>query len=154
MALTTCVCPAFKAALLAMTPHTAADTYKFVLIKPGHTGVYDTTLTAGGTPGTGTPSTSNIGTDEVAASGTYSSGGITITALSASLQGTTGCLDFTIPDVTGATISAVGGVIVNSSRSNAVVAIMDFGGTVTSTNSTFACVEPAVGASTSMIRFA
>lgn len=154
MALTTCVSPAFKAALLAMTPHTASDTYKFVLIKSGHAGTYDSTLTAGGTPGTGTPSTSNIGTDEITPSGSYSSGGITMTGFSASLQGTTGCLDFTIPDVTSATISAVGGVIVNSSRSNAVVAILDFGGTVTSTNGTFSCVEPAVGATTSMIRFA
>lgn len=154
MALTTCVSPAFKQAILAMTPHTASDTYKMVLIKAGHTGVYNTTLTAGGTPGTGAPSTSNIGTDEVAASGTYASGGITLTGFSATLQGTTGCLDFTVPDVTGATISAVGGVIVNSSRSNAVVAIYDFGGTITSTSGTFTVTEPAVGASTSMIRIA
>lgn len=152
MALTSCVSPAFKAALLAMTPHIASDTYKMVLIKPGHTGVYDTTLTAGGTPGTGAPSTSNIGTDEVAASGSYSSGGITLSGFSASLQGTTGCLDFTIPAITTATISAVGGVIVNSSRSNAIVGIYDFGGTITSTNGTFTVTPPAVGAATSMVR--
>lgn len=154
MSLTTCVSPAFKAAILAMTPHTASDTYKLVLIKAGHTGVYDATLTAGGTPGTGTPSTSNIGTDEVAASGTYTSGGITLTGFSATLQGTTGCLDFTIPDVTGATINAVGGVIVNATRSNAIVGIYDFGGTITSTVGTFIVNEPAVGASTSLIRIA
>lgn len=154
MALTSCVSPAFKQAVLAMTPHTASDTYKLVLIKPGHVGTYDSTLTSGGTPGTGTPSTSNIGTDEVAASGSYSSGGITLTGFSATLQGTTGCLDFTIPAVTGATISAVGGVIVNSSRSNAVVGIYEFGGTVTSTSGTFTVTPPSVGASTSMIRIA
>lgn len=154
MSLTTGVSPAFKEKLLAMTPHTAADTYKLVLIKSGHAGTYDTTLTAGGTPGTGAPSTSNIGTDEITPSGSYSSGGITLTGFSASLQGTTGCLDFTIPAVTSATISAVGGVIVNSSRSNAVVGIYDFGGTITSTAGTFMVTPPAVGASTSIIRFA
>lgn len=154
MALTTCVSPTFKAALLAMTPHTASDTYKMVLIKSGHAGTYDTTLTAGGTPGTSAPSTSNIGTDEITPSGSYSSGGITLTGFSATLQGTTGCLDFTVPDVTGATISAVGGVIVNATRSNAVVGIYDFGGTITSTAGTFSITEPAVGATTSMIRIA
>lgn len=154
MALTSCVSPTFKQALLAMTPHQAGDTYKLVLIKAGHTGTYDTTMTAGGTPGTGAPSSTNIGTDEVSASGSYSSGGITLSGFSATLQGTTGCLDFTIPAVTGATISAVGGVIVNSTRSNAIVGIYDFGGTVTSTNSTFTVTAPAVGATTSMIRIA
>lgn len=152
MSLTTCVSPAFKAAVLAMTPHIAGDTYKMVLIKVGHSGTYNSTLTAGGTPGTGTPSTSNIGTDEITPSGSYSSGGITLTGFSASLQGTTGCLDFTVPDVTSATIAAVGGVIVNASRSNAIVGIYDFGGTITSTAGTFSVTEPAVGATTSMIR--
>lgn len=154
MALTTCVSPTFKEALLAMTPHTASDTYKMVLIKSGHAGTYGTNMTAGGTPGTSAPSNTNIGTDEITPSGSYSSGGITLTGFSASLQGTTGCLDFTIPAVTSATISAVGGVIVNATRSNAIVGIFDFGGTVTSTNGTFTVTPPAVGATTSMIRIA
>ena len=154
MALSTIMSPTFKQAILAMTPHTAADVYKLVLIKVGHTGTYTTANTAGGTPGTGAPSATNIGTDEVAASGSYASGGLTLTGFSATLQGTTGVLDFTTPTATTATISAVGGVIVNSSRSNAIVGMFDFGGTITSTAGTFTCTMPAVGAATSLLRIA
>ena len=153
MSLTTSVANSYKTEVMSGT-HLAADVYKLVLIKAGHAGTYNASNTAGGTPGTGTPSASNIGTDEVAASGTYSSGGITLSGFSVTLQGSTACLDFTTPSVTGATISAVGGVIINTTRANKVVGCFDFGGTITSTAGTFTCTMPAVGASTSLVRIA
>src|SRR5260370_8973339 len=51
--------------------------YKILLIKVTPTGVYDNTLANVGTPGTGTPSVTNVGTDEAAATG-YTSGGNTL----------------------------------------------------------------------------
>lgn len=153
MALTTSMANSYKTELFAGT-HLAADVYKLVLIKVGHTGVYNASNTAGGTPGTGTPSTTNIGTDEVAASGTYASGGLTLSGFSVTLQGSTAVLDFTTPTATSATISAVGGVIINTTRANKVVGCFDFAGTVTSTAGTFTATMPAVGAGTSLLRIA
>lgn len=152
---TTAICNSFKQELLAMTPHTAADVYKILLIKASPTGTYNASVTNVGTPGSGTPSTSNVGTDEVAASGTYTSGGATLSGFSATLQTSTGCLDFTSPiTFTGATISASAAIIYNSSRSNRAVAVYDFGGTISSTAGTFTINLPAVGAGTSLVRVA
>ena len=153
MALTTSMANSYKTELFQGV-HEAADVYKLVLIKVGHTGTYNASNTNGGTPGTGVPSATNIGTDEVAASGTYASGGLTLSGFSATLQGTTAVLDFTTPSATGATISAVGGVIINTTQSNKVVGCFDFGGTITSTNGTFTCTMPAVGSGTSLLRIA
>ena len=152
---TTAICNSFKQELLAMTPHTAADVYKILLIKATPTGTYNGSVTNVGTPGTGSPTTSNVGTDEVAASGSYASGGATLAGFSATLQSSTGCLDFTTPiSFTSATISASAAIIYNSSRANRAVAVLDFGGTITSTNGTFTINLPAVGASTSLLRIA
>lgn len=153
MALTTSMANSYKQELFSGI-HLAADTYKLVLIKAGHTGTYNASNTNGGTPGTGTPSATNIGTDEVAPSGSYTSGGLTLTGFSVTLQGTTACLDFTTPSATSATISAVGGVIINTSKANRVVGCFDFGGTITSTAGTFTCTMPAAGAATSLLRIA
>lgn len=153
MALTTSMANSYKQELFSGT-HLAADVYKLVLIKVGHTGVYNASSLNGGTPGTGSPTTSNIGTDEVAASGTYASGGLTLSGFSVTLQGSTAVLDFTTPTATSATISAVGGVIINTTRANKVVGCFDFAGTVTSTAGTFTATMPTVGAGTSLLRIA
>lgn len=154
MAITTSMCSSFKQELLAMTPHTAADVYKLVLIKGGHAGTYGAATTNVGTPGTGTPSASNLGTDAVATSGSYSSvDGATLAGFAVSLDGITAILTFTDPAAfTAATISADGAVIYNSSRSNRAVAVFSFGGTVSSTSGNFDVNLPAVAAATGLIR--
>lgn len=63
MALTTCMVNTAKAKFLAGV-FLASDTYKMALVKVGHAGTYDTLVTAAGTPGTGAPTTSNLGTDK------------------------------------------------------------------------------------------
>ncbi len=152
MANTTAICNTYKQEVLQGL-HLAASTYKIALIKVGAAGTYNASTTNAGTPGSGTPTTANLGTDEVTGTG-YTSGGNSLAGFSATLQTSTGCLDFTTPTWTTSTISATGAFIYNSSVSNRAVAIFDFGGTITSTAGTFTATMPTVGASTSLIRIA
>lgn len=134
--------------------HLAADTYKIALIKVGATGTYDATMTNVGTPGSGAPSTSNLGTDEVTGAG-YTSGGATLAGFTTSQSGTTAWLDFTVdPTWAASTISAIGAIIYNSTKSGKVAAVLDFGGTITSTNGTFTVTLPAAAAATALLRIA
>ena len=154
MAITTAFCNSFKTELLAMTPHTAADTFKLVLIKAGHAGTYGAGTTNVGTPGTGSPTTSNLGTDAQATSGTYSSvDGVTLASFAASLDGSTAILTFTDPSAfTGATLSADGCIIYNSSRSNRACAVYAFAGApVSSSAGSFDVNLPAAAAATALI---
>ena len=155
MAITTAFANSFKTELLAMTPHTAADVYKLVLIKTSHVGTYNKSTTNVGTPGTGTPSTSNLGTDAVAASGGYASvDGITLAGFAASLDGDTAILTFTDPGaLAGVTASADGCIIYNSSRANRVCWVYAFAGApIASTAGPFDVNLPAAAAATAVIR--
>ena len=149
---TSAICNSYKVEALQGI-HLAANVYKIALVKVAPAGTYNGTITNAGTPGSGTPSLSNLGTDEVTGTG-YTSGGATLTGFSATLQGTTGCLDFAAASWASSTISATGALIYDSTASNKAVAYIDFSGTITSTNGTFSVNMPAVGASTSLIRVA
>lgn len=151
MAITTAIASSYKSEVLSGT-HASGDVYKIALIKVGHAGTYGAAVTNAGTPGSGAPTTANLGTDEAAGTG-YTSGGATLAGFSVTGT-TTARLDFTTPTWATSTISAVGAIIYNSSKSNKVVACFDFGGTITSTNGTFTVTMPAVGDATSLIRFA
>lgn len=156
MAITTAMCNSFKQELLGMATHVNTDTYKIVLIKGGHAGTYGASTTAVGTPGSGAPSTSNLGTDAVTASGDYNSvNGMTLSGLAASLDTSTGILTFSDPGAwTGTTISADGAIIYNSSKSNKAVAVFSFGGTITSTSGNFDVNLPSATAAAGLIRIA
>jgi len=159
MAVTTAVCSQFLADLLGMAVHAAGNTYKMVLVKNGHAGTYGVgTISAGATvDGTGTPTTTLLGTDAVAASGTYGVTGFTLTGFSATLQTATGCLDFTMAAAaTGTTISASGAILYNATQATGKsLACYSFAGApIVSTAGNFTITAPAVGASTSMIRLA
>lgn len=149
MAITTATTSSYKREILA---ELAADVYKIALIKVGHTGTYGAATTNAGTPGTGAPTTANLGTDEVSGTG-YTSGGNTLTGFSVTGT-TTARLDFATPTWPSSSISAVGAIIYNSSKSNKVVAVFDFSGTITSTGATFTANMPAVGDTTSLVRIA
>ena len=154
MANTTAMANSFKQELLGMATHTSTDVYKIALIKVGATGTYGASNTSVGTPGSGAPvANTNLGTDEASGTG-YTAGGATLTGLSATLQGTTGVLDFANATWPTSSIAATGAIIYNSSKSNKVVAVFDFGGTITSSNGTFTAAMPAVGAATSLLRIA
>src|SRR3989304_8568285 len=141
MALPAAICNPFKTELLAMTPHTAADDYKIALYTSSATLNKDTTAYSA--------------TNECGNSGTYAAGGSSLTGFVVALYTDTAVLDFTNnPAWTSATISAVGALIYNATRANKAVAVLDFGGTITSTNGTFTVTLPTPAAATGIIRIA
>jgi hypothetical protein len=144
-----------------------ADAYKISLIKVSPSGTYDATLSNAGTPNNstgGTPSTTNIGTDEVAASGSYSAGGGALTNVSPILSSTTGVGSFGSISFTSATISAVAGVIYNTNArlgaatfalsANRTISINDFGGTVSVVAGTLTLTPPTQNSSVGLLRIA
>lgn len=130
--------------------------YYMLLIKPGAAGAYDKTLANVGTPGSGTPSTTNVGTDEASGSG-YTSGGFALTNAGVAGYGDDGVATFTTsPSWPSATFSAICGVIYTKDGSlgaaGRVVGVYDFGGTQTVSGGTFSVTLPTPGASTGLIR--
>ena len=84
----------------------------------------------------------------------YASGGVTLTSAVLSTDGTTVYLDFSDAVWPGASFTARGGLIYNSSKGNRAIAVLDFGADKTATGTTFTVVMPANTASTALIRFA
>lgn len=138
MAITAAVCDSYKAELLAGI-HLAADTYKIALYTSSATLNRDTTAYSA--------------TNEVGESGDYAAGGQALTGFSVTEDTNVVILDFDDPEWTGATITARGALIYNSSRSNKAVAVLDFGADVVSTAGTFHVTFPAAAAATGLIRF-
>jgi len=148
------------------------DSFMGLLIKSASpSGTYDTTLKNVGTPGTGTPSTTNVGTDEVTGTG-YTSGGLALTNASpvATNPTTSAAVSFTNTiQWTGATISVVDFVIYNKtvrlgaaangitpnasgSAINRVVSVHDLGGTQSVTAGTLTLTPPTQDGTTGLIR--
>lgn len=139
MAITAAFCNSFKQELLAMTPHTAGDTYMIALYTSAATLSKATTVYAAA--------------DEVGASGTYVAGGQALVGFSVTLDGDTAILDWTTdPQWLAATITAAGALIYNATRANRAVAVLDFGGDITSTAGPFDVTLPAPAAATGLIR--
>jgi len=85
---------------------TAGIAYKMLLIKLSPAGTYNDTLSNVGTPGTGTPSPTNVGTDEVTGPG-YTTGGFALTNVNPALSSGVATTSFAVnPNWTGATFSA------------------------------------------------
>ena len=94
-------------------------------------------------------------TNEVAASGSYTAGGGTLTKLGVSTSGTTALTDFSDLSFTSATITARGALLYNDTATgNPTVAVLDFGSDKTSTSGTFTIVFPAPTATGAIIRIA
>ena len=104
--------------------------------------------------------TAYTATNEVAASGSYSAGGGTLTNVTPTTSGTTAFTDFADLSFTSATITAYGALIYNTTPTsglgltNPTVCVLDFGGAKTSTSGTFTIVFPAATASDAIIRIA
>lgn len=140
MAITAAICNSFKQELLAMTPHTAADTFKIALFTSAAT--LSKSTTAYGT------------TNEVVGTG-YTAGGVALTGFSVTLDTDTAILDWTTdPSWATSTITARGAVIYNASRSNKAVAVLDFGADKTSTAGTFTVQLPTPDATNGLVRIA
>ena len=142
MAITQAVCTSFKQELLVEGHNftNGQDTFKIALYTSSAS--LDASTTAF--------TTSN----EVSDSGSYSSGGGSLTSVTQTTSGTTAICDFADISFTSATITARGAMIYNSSNSNKAVCILDFGGYKTSTSGTFTIQFPAADASNAILRLA
>ena len=151
MAITQAMCTSFKQELLEGVhnfKNSGGDTFKLALFAEGSGGKSSTTATLGAT------TTALVTTGEVASSGTYATGGGSLTRVDPSTSGTTAFTDFDDLSFTTATITAMGALIYNSSDSNKAVAVLDFTSNKTSTSGTFTIQFPTADASNAIIRIA
>jgi hypothetical protein len=143
----------------------AGDSFKLCLIKASPSGTYDSTLANAGTPNNstgGTPTTTNIGTDEIPASGTYSAGGVALTNISPIISSTVACGSFSVSPITGATITTIACVIYNTSTRigastyalsyNRTVSVHDFGGSQTVTAGQLTLTIPTQNSTSALLR--
>lgn len=151
MAITQAMCTSFKQQLLQGDhnfKNSGGNTFKLAMYaissggKSGTTASLDASTTAFTTTG------------EVASSGTYATGGGTLTNVDPTTSGTTAFTDFADINFTTATITARGALIYNSTSTNAAVAVLDFGADKTSTAGTFTIQFPTADASNAIIRIA
>jgi len=151
MAIAQAMCTSFKQELLEGVhnfKNSGGDTFKLALYAEGGGGKSGTTATLGAA------TTAFTTTGEVANSGSYSSGGGTLTRVDPTTSGTTAFTDFDDLSFTTATITAMGALIYNSTDSNKAVAVLDFTSNKTSTSGTFTIQFPTADASNAIIRIA
>ena len=147
----TVMCTSFKKELLEGVhnfKNTGGGTFKLALYAEGSGGKSSTTATLGA----GTTAFTTTG--EVAASGTYVTGGLELTRVDPNSSGTVGFTSFANRSFTSATITAMGALIYNSSASNAAVCVLDFESNKTSTAGTFTIAFPNPASSSAIIRIA
>ena len=145
MAITTAMCNSFKQELLGGVHDLDTDTIKIALIKDTPTGTY----------GAATTNYSNVTVNTDEATGTnYTTGGNTLGSAVITLSGSTAIVDFADTTWASATVSADGCIIYNASQTNRAIAVIDFGGTKTSTNGDFTIEFPTADASNAIVRIA
>ena len=154
MAITQAMCNAFKKELMLGTHNfaTNGNAFKLALYAEGGGGKSSTTATLG--HGT----TAFTTTGEIANSGSYTSGGGTLTkvapSVASSTSSATAFTDFTDLSFTTATITAMGALIYNDTNSDKAVCELDFTSNKTSTAGTFTIQFPTADASNAIIRIA
>jgi hypothetical protein len=145
MAITTAMCTSFKSELLGGTHDLDTDSLKLALIKATPTGTYDATTT----------NYSDVTGNSDEATGTnYTAGGQVLDSATISVDGTTAIVDFADEVFSNVTTSADGCIIYNTAASNAAIAVIDFGGTVSATAGDLTIQFPAADASNAVIRIA
>ena len=147
MAITTAMCNSFKSELLQGLHDFTSDVLKIALIKASPSGTY----------GAATTSYSDVTGNSDEASGTgYTPDAETLTTVSVTLDASgTAYVDFgDDAEWTSATISADGCLIYNETASDKAIAVIDFGGTKTSTNGDYVVQFPTADASNAIIRIA
>ena len=143
MAINQAVCASFKKQLLEGDHDIDNDTINLAL--------YTNSVTLNGN------TTAYSATNEVGNSGTYAAGGITLTSptiglTASSATASTAFVDFANASFTSATITARGALIYNNSKSNAAIAVLDFGSDFSSSNGTFTVQFPTAAHNTALIR--
>ena len=150
MAIAQAMCTAFKKELMLGTHNfaTNGNAFKLALYAEGGGGKSSTTATLGAS------TTAFTTTGEVANSGSYTSGGGTLTKVAPTTSGTTAFTDFADLSFTTATITAMGALIYNDTNSDKAVCVLDFTSNKTSTSGTFTIQFPTADASNAIIRIA
>ena len=154
ISVTTAMPTSFKVEILkAVHNFTAStgDTFKLALMKA--------TASGSGTYGAATTSYDTLvsNSDELPASGGYSTGGNTLTseAGTPTSDGTTAVCDFANTTWSSATFTTCGGIIYNDTASgNPACAILSFGGDQSVSSGDFQIQFPSPAASTAIIRIA
>lgn len=139
MAITQCIPTSFKTELASGTHNLAAagDVIKCAL--------YTSSATLDATTTAYTTSNEVVGT-------AYVAGGNTLSGQIVTSSGTTAYLDFADTTWAGSTITARGAMIYNSSKSNKVICILDFGSDKSSSASSFIIQFPSADATNAIIR--
>ncbi len=141
MAISQAITVSFKQDLMSPGGNLEAQTLKCAL--------YDNTATLNQN------TAAYITANEVSSSGTnYTTGGVALTNVAISTDGTTAIFDADNVSFANATISAQAALIYNANNSNSSIAVLDFGGVKTSTNGTFELQFPNADASNGLIRIA
>lgn len=139
MAITQAVCNSFKQEVLGGIHDLDTDTLKMALFTSA------ATLSAA--------TTAYAVANEAAGAG-YTAGGKALTGVVLSLDSGVAVVDFNDVVWTDATITAAGALIYNSSKSNKAIAVIDFGGSKTSTAGDFSVIIPAATSTQAIIRLA
>ena len=151
MALTSALCTSFKVELLEGDQDftNGADAYKVALFKAN--------ASISGTFGAATTNYSEMtgSSDELAATGGYTTGGFALTNVNPTSTSTTAFTDFSAnASWSSATFTTRGCLIYNTSDSNSAVAVIDFGADYAVSGGTFEIQWPAADSSNAIIRIA
>ena len=138
MAIESAICNSYKEELL-QGEHTSGDTYMMAL--------YTSSASLGAA------TTAYAATNEVTGDG-YDAGGVALTGFTTGRTGGTAWIDFDDPEWDPSTITAAGALIYNASNSNKAVAVLSFGGNITSTNGKFKVQLPTADDTNALIRLA
>jgi hypothetical protein len=149
--ITSALCTSFKVELLEGDQDftNGADAYKVALMKANAsiTGTYDATTT--------NYSDVTGNSDELPATGNYSTGGFALTNVNPTSTGTTAFTDFSANASWGsATFTTRGCIIYNTSDSNSAVCVITFGADYSVSGGTFEIQWPAADSSNAIIRIA
>ena len=151
MAITSAICTSFKKELLEGLMDfnaTSGSTFKIALIKAN--------ASQSGTYSAATTNYSDVtgNSDELPATGGYSTGGNTLTNIDPTTSGTTAFVDFADTTLTSATFTTRGCIIYNTSQSNKAVMVIDFGADFSVSGGTFQIQFPTANASDAILRIA
>ena len=149
--ITSALCTSFKVELLEGDQDftNGADAYKVALMKANAsiTGTYDATTT--------NYSDVTGNSDELAATGGYSTGGFALTNVNPTSTGTTAFTDFSAnASWSSATFTTRGCIIYNTSDGNSAVCVINFGADYSVSGGTFEIQWPAADSSNAIIRIA
>ena len=150
MAITSAISTSFKVELLEGDHdfNVGIDAFKCALMKAAASIV--------GTYGAATTNYSDVtgNSDELAATGGYSTAGNTLTNIAPTSSGTTAYIDWADTSWASATFTTRGCIIYNTSDSNSAVCVINFGADYSVSGGTFEIQWPAADSTNAIIRIA